>query len=108
MKVPPASPPAWNQLLHGEAVIKPAFMAARMLIVCCRMRLMKAKQDPAELSRCALQLRELYAENAGSPSAWCDLDALFRRAPSEPRQATAGSTESVAPRTARPRRGLGG
>src|SRR3990172_11462776 len=104
-EVPSGSHPAWTQLRAGGSVIQPAFLAARMFIVRCQIRLVQAKQDPAELSRCALQLRDLYAANADSASAWCDMAALFRMAPSEPRQEGASSRAKVpAAQEQRPRR----
>jgi hypothetical protein len=77
MQVPPASHPAWADLLNGKSAHQPAFLAARMLIVRCRMELVREKDSPTSLAKFAGELRELYAKNATTTSANQDLTALF-------------------------------
>ena len=79
MEVPPATHPCWIALLRGKGQ-PPAFMGARMLIVRCRMALVKNNNNPDKLHKYAAQLRELYVNNADSPSANQDLATLLEEA----------------------------
>jgi hypothetical protein len=77
MQVPPASNQTWADLLTGKKAYQPVFLAARMLIVRCRMELVRAKDNPGKVAQLAAELRELYAKNAASSSANQDLTSLF-------------------------------
>jgi hypothetical protein len=76
MQVPPATHPSWTALLTGKKAQQPAFMAARMLIVRCRMELAK-NSGPDELRKFAAQLHDLYVKNADCPSVKQDLATLL-------------------------------
>ncbi len=76
MQVPPTSHPKWSEVVTGKRAFEPSFVAARMLIVRCRMQLLRSKSD-ADAMRFAAELREVYASNADCPSASRDLAALF-------------------------------
>ncbi len=76
MQVPPATHPGWGALLTGKAKCEPSFLAARMLIVRCRMELVK-NAAPEKLRKYASELRELYAGNADCSSVQQDLPKIF-------------------------------
>lgn len=76
MQVPPTSHQTWRDVVSGKRAFEPSFVAARMLIVRCRMQLMRSRSD-ADASRFAAELREVYAANSDCPSASRDLAALF-------------------------------
>jgi hypothetical protein len=76
MQVPPATHPAWPALLAGKARCEPTFLAARMLIVRCRMELVKGS-GPDKAKKFVAELRELYASNADCASAQQDLARIF-------------------------------
>jgi hypothetical protein len=48
-----------------------------MLIVRCRMELLRAKDNPGKITQLAAELRELYAKNSTTSSANQDLTSLF-------------------------------
>jgi hypothetical protein len=77
MQVPPATHPSWSDLLTGKKAQQPAFMAARMFIVRCRMELTKNKFNADEVRKSAAQLRDLYVKNADCPSVKQDLATLL-------------------------------
>ena len=75
MAIPPPTQSIWSDLVTGRKAIAYEFLAARMLIA--RMRLvMYADRQPATEARCAVELYQLYAENAELPSARRDLEKL--------------------------------
>jgi hypothetical protein len=76
MQVPPATHPAWTGLLTGKAKCEPTFLAARMLIVRCRMELVKGPA-PEKVKKYVTELRELYASNADCASVQQDLPKIF-------------------------------
>ena len=76
MQVPPATHSAWTALLTGKGKCEPSFLAARMLIVRCRMELVKG-QAPDKVKKFATELRELYASNADCASVQQDLPKIF-------------------------------
>ena len=77
MQVPPATHPAWTDLLTGKNTHQPAFLAARMLVVRSRMELVKSGDKPETVRKYAAELRELFAQNADSPSVQQDLAKIF-------------------------------
>jgi hypothetical protein len=77
MQVPPATHPSWSGLVTGKKTQQPAFMAARMLVMRCRMELSKSNNHPDEVRKYVAQLHDLYAKNADCPSVKQDLATLF-------------------------------
>ncbi len=77
MQVPPATHPSWSGLLTGKKAQQPAFMAARMLIVRCRMDLAKSNNNPEQLRKYTNELRDLYVKNADCPSVKQDLATVL-------------------------------
>jgi hypothetical protein len=75
MALPPLSSPIWSDLVSGRRELSLEFLAAKMLIA--RLRLVsRMDPQPAIQLRCATELYNLYAENAGLPSARRDLAKL--------------------------------
>jgi hypothetical protein len=75
MALPLATDRIWSDLVTGRKAIAYEFMAAKMLIA--RLRLvMHADRQPAVEARCAIELYQLYEENAELPSARRDLEKL--------------------------------
>lgn len=77
MQVPPAAHPAWSDVLTGKNRYQPSFLAARMLVVRSRMELVKTGNRPETIRKYAIELRELFAQNAESPSVQQDLPRIF-------------------------------
>jgi hypothetical protein len=77
MEVPPATHHAWSDLVIRKSEVQPTFLAARMLIVRAHMGLLRSKGAPADVQKFAAELRELFAQNTGSPSAQQDLTKIF-------------------------------
>jgi len=75
MSLPPISHPIWHDLVCGRKTLRLEFLAANFLIARLRLVIHESPGTPTEI-RCAHELYQLYADNAGLPSARRDLEKL--------------------------------
>jgi hypothetical protein len=75
MALPQSSHPIWSDLVCGRKTLALEFLAANLLIARLRLVIHDAP-GPATEARCAQELYQLYADNAGLPSARRDIAKL--------------------------------
>lgn len=95
MEVPPATDPAWRDLLTGRVRHPLDFFAAKILL---GWLLLKVESDPSEamVAESAAALHHLFAQNAQLPCVQHDLAVIFGpAADSEPRAAVPEPGEEV-------------
>jgi hypothetical protein len=77
MQVAPATHPTWAALLTETTGPQPTFVAARLFLIRARLEVKGSGNSLRTISKCAAELRELYAKNTASPTAQKDLSTLF-------------------------------
>jgi predicted regulator of Ras-like GTPase activity (Roadblock/LC7/MglB family) len=77
-QIPPADHPRWIALVTGKVQFKPSFLAARMFLASARLEVGKSGANPELIRKYAAGLRDMFAENADSPSVRQDLAKVFK------------------------------
>ncbi len=74
--IPPAWDKRWLEIVNGKRRHEFEFMAAKFFLTRWK-RLLVQDNSPANLTRCAQELRALFVKNHALPSAQRDLKRLF-------------------------------